>query len=486
MTNTSSSPGGISAATPARSAANGQGAGGLAGGSVGFWRSLAQPIAAQAPSAGIALIPATMASVTGTYGATSFLLGLVAGAFLTYVFIHLARRSASAGSLYGFAKLMLGPVFAFVVAWAYLGNDLMVGGAVLSQTGDYFGSAVGLAGGGSPPWVPVAAIAGVAVLWTASRRITVSTTVLLVLELVTCALVIVAGTIVLAKGGYGGHSFGFAAFSLHGVSAGHLFLGISVAFLGFGGFEQATALGEETRDAQRTIPRTIVVALLFSGLLYTFGAWFEAVGFSGPKALAASSTPLFTVVGTYVSPALATVLAFATTATAFSASLALTNHGVRMLYSLFRDRDAFAWTRLARTHPVRRTPTVALLIWALPMLALSIGFFATSAGDAFAYAGTAGGLLLSLVYLLMSGYAVVYFARRRDPAGTVVSVVAAAIVGYALFSSVYPAPSYPFDVLPYADLAVMAVGLGLFAARRVVVNRRRTAVGTSEGEEHAG
>ena len=44
----------------------------LAHNSIGFWRSLAQPVAIQAPVLGAALLTATMASITGGAGPLSF------------------------------------------------------------------------------------------------------------------------------------------------------------------------------------------------------------------------------------------------------------------------------------------------------------------------------------------------------------------------------------------------------------------------------
>jgi amino acid transporter len=429
--------------------------------SLGFWRSLAQPIAAQAPSAGIALIPATMAAVTGTYGTMSFVLGLIAGLFLAYVFYRLARRVVSAGSVYSFARLMLGPAFAFIVAWAYMANDIFVGSGIVSQASDYLGSAISMTFGTSVFWIIFAVVIWFLVVYFASRKVKLSTTLLLAVEAISSLLVIIGGIIVLTKGGYGGHNFGFSAFSLKGVSMSSLFFGVSVAFLGFGGFEQATALGEETKNAKATIPLTIWVAIIFSALLYIFGSWFEAVGFKNSAALAASATPLFSVISAYVSPTMAAILAFSTTISAFSAALALTLHGTRLLYALFRD--GFINRSLAAVHQTQRSPITAVYVFAIPLFVFSIGFFWTSSANAFNWVATGGGVFLSIAYFLLAVAAIVYFFRERRVFTGVVAVIAALIIGYALYSSVYPIPSFPFNVVIYVVALLLLVGIAIIA-----------------------
>jgi amino acid transporter len=66
---------------------------------------------------------------------------------------------------------------------------------------------------------------------------------LFVIEIVGAVLILIVGIVVFAKGGYGGNHFGFTQyFSFKGVSVSSVFLGIVIAFLGFGGFEGAAVV----------------------------------------------------------------------------------------------------------------------------------------------------------------------------------------------------------------------------------------------------
>jgi amino acid transporter len=437
----------------------------LAGDSIGFWRSVAQPVSAQAPIAGAALIPATMAGVTGGYGTLSFVLGIVAGAFVVYVVARLARQFASAGAFYYYAGLMVGIRLAVLIGWVYIMTYLLFAGAVVSQTADYFGSALGLAGAQPLNWLIFATIAWALAMFLISRRVGIPTLIQLILEGTAAVVMVVAGIIVLAKGGYHGTSFGFQYFGLHGTSPSGLFLGIAIAFSGFGGFESPAALSEEAKRPRFTVPMAMWASLFFSGALYVFASWIENVGFKSPQALAASATPLFTVVDLYVAHWVAVLLAFLATFSAFGAILGCSNGGIRPLYAMFRD--GFVDERLARTHSRERSPIGAIAVWAIPMLALSVCFFNTDPATAFDYVVTAGGLLLTLSYLLLVATATWFFAQRRLVGPTLMAVVGMVILGYALYSSLYPPPAAPYRYLPYADLFLIAIGgaIVLFAKK---------------------
>jgi hypothetical protein len=48
----------------------------------------------------------------------------------------------------------------------------------------------------------------------------------------------------------------------------------------------------------------------------------------------------------------------------------------------------------------------------------------------------------------------------------VLPVIAVVLVGYVLYSNVYPAPSFPYNLFPYILLAWLVVGLGSSWAAR--------------------
>lgn len=81
-----------------------------------------------------------------------------------------------------------------------------------------------------------AVIAFVVVMALAYLDIKVSAAVILVLEEASMILVIIACSIIVAKGGFHGHAFSSAPFRPNGASLSVLGLGIVLSFLTFSGF----------------------------------------------------------------------------------------------------------------------------------------------------------------------------------------------------------------------------------------------------------
>ena len=438
----------------------------LAHNSIGFWRSLAQPVAIQAPVLGAALLTATMATITGGAGPLSFVLGIVSGVFLVLIFAELARHFASAGAVYAYAGLMAGVRFAFVIGWIYV--VMMVGfwAGTISATADFFNSTLGvMSASAHVPWVIIAIVTWAIVAYLVSRRIAISTAILFVIEVVGAALILIVGIIVFAKGGYAGNHFGFSQyFSFKGVSVSSVFLGVVIAFLGFGGFEGAAIFGEETAQPRRYLPRTMLASLLFSGIIYTYASWFENVGFKDSTALATSPSPLVQVTQMYVDKPIAVILGFAAVVSAVSATVGNANAATRYLYAL--GRDGFGNRRLAETARTQKSPIGALAVLALPALVLSIAFAGTSPANAFNYVAGAAGFLYTFIYLCIAVVCIWYFFTKQRYLYSGLSVIAGVIVGYALWSSLVPAPAAPYKYLPYIAGAVVVIGVLIIASSK--------------------
>ena len=88
-----------------------------------------------------------------------------------------------------------------------------------------------------------------------------------------------------------------------GVNLHAVFLGAVFGFLAFTGFEAAGALGEETVNPGREIPRAIGVSILAVAIFYVACIAVQSLGFgantAGSAAFASSSGPLFQLSGSY-------------------------------------------------------------------------------------------------------------------------------------------------------------------------------------------
>jgi amino acid transporter len=453
---------------------------GLARESVGFSRTAAQSVASTAPVAGIALVPATLAGVAGESGPLSFALGAFVGLLLAYVFVRLSHHVTTAGGLSAYAGMIYGGRVALGVAWLYVVGDLVLNAGVIWQAADYLQTSIDSIAGVVVPALVLTLVVWAVTTFIVSRRVSVSTALLLAAEGVSLLIITVLGIVVLAHGGYHGTRFGFHYFSPSGVSANSLALGVAISFIGYAGFESTAALAEETVDARVTVGRTMVVGLIVSGVAYTFGSWFESVGFKNSAALAASPTPLFTLAHSYGGAWLSDLLAVFATLSAIGTLVAGGILITRTLHATSRNH--------LRRSPIRSidssngVPKTAVAIWSLLILVVFVPVAGLGAARAFGYLATIGALVYTVAYLTVCAGAILWLGRRSIQAGLIAACATAAL-GYELYSSVYPVPPSPLNYFPYIAGAIVLVGIAITIASSRASSLSTTPPPTTTQEE---
>jgi basic amino acid/polyamine antiporter, APA family len=148
----------------------------------------------------------------------------------------------------------------------------------------------------------------------------------------------------------------------------------------FLGIETATEIGEEVRDARRTIPRGITIAIILTASVYLLVA-FVTLGVLGPQVLAQSEAPLLegarVGMGAFAVPVILAAAAVAILGTMNAIVLIFS----RYLFAM--GRSGVLPEPFGRVHPRFGTPHIALLA---------------------AYAGVMAALLLpsNLIFLLLA------------------------------------------------------------------------------------
>ncbi len=321
---------------------------------------------------GIFRTPATVAERVGSAGLV--LAAWVAGGAVALIgalcFGELGQRRPRAGGGYVYLRETWGPLAAFLYGWALL--LVIATGAMAAVAVTFANYALALAGLPARFTVPVAVGAIVflsGVNWAGVKPGAVAQNILTVLKLAALAVLIAAGlAAVLPADGWSGVP-GPAA-SLPASAGGRavvLSLGsalVPVLFT-YGGWQQTNFLAEEIVEPERNLPRalmlgvTVVVAVyLLANLVY--------LGVLGPAGLAASTAPAADTMRTLFGPAGGTLIA---------AGIAVSTLGFLDLVILVTPRvlqamaaDGVFFPRLARLHPVHRTPTAAIALlgaWAI-------------------------------------------------------------------------------------------------------------------------
>ncbi len=289
----------------------------------------------------------------------------LAGAF---VYAELGGRFPRAGGQYVYLRDALGPLPAFLYAWALV--LIIATGAIAAVAVTFADYAIALFALGEGARLPLAMgsiIALSAINYTGVRPGAITQNIFTILKLAALGAVIAAG--VAAAGGL----LPAALSPIEATRApGSVGLAIGVALVpvlfSYGGWQQTNFIAEEIIAPERNLPRALVIGVLGVVLVYVLAnfAYIQALGADG---LAASTAPAADAMTRLVGPAGRTLI---------TAGIMLSTFGFLNLVILVTPRvvqamaaDGLFIPRLAHLHPRFRTPTAAIVlqgIWALVLV----------------------------------------------------------------------------------------------------------------------
>ena len=263
------------------------------------------------------------------------------------VYAWLASALPVTGASYEWPRRFLGPFTGFAIAWLrILGNvgALVVLARVLTN---YLGMAVAI------PNTPVVALALTAVFILNYIGIGVAAWVQTALMLILIAVlaVFVGSGLPLASAAMIGDPF------VHGW--GPALVAVPLMITLFLGIESAVEIGEEVRDAKRTIPLGILCAILLTAIIYGAVA-ATSLGLVGPSALAVSPAPLLDAARVPLGNLAMPLIVGAATVSILKTMNATALIASRSLFAM--GRSGVFPVALARIHPRFGTPHVAVLV----------------------------------------------------------------------------------------------------------------------------
>jgi basic amino acid/polyamine antiporter, APA family len=224
----------------------------------------------------------------------------------------------------------------------------------------------------------------------------------------------------------------------------------------FAGIESALVPSGEVKDAARTVPRAILIAMAATTILYA-GLQFVAQGVLGPALATSKTTPLAEAAGVALGE-------WARNLLLIGAVISMIGHAGAMILATPRAlfafaRDGFLPSALARLHPVHQSPARAIVLQSALVLALAL----TSTFERLAILANISTLVLYGTCCLATGE-----LRRRDvraggapftvPAPALVIVLACLMIGWML-TSVTAAEWIAFTI-------ALAAAAAIFLCRR--------------------
>jgi amino acid transporter len=445
----------------------GQTPSGLADKTMGPIEVLAQSVAAIAPSAVMATGPALIVLSAGNGSWLSYLLAMVLVLLIGLCVAQFGTKIASVGSLYGYVGKSLGPGGAFATGWALVIGYTFIAMIGVVGVGIYGGAlleGLGLPTGTSAAQIVIFIVAGVAAVAFAWIGIKISTRVGLVLEVVSIAAILILFIVTIVQHGAAPDP---AQVQLSGASFDGITFGVVLAVLGFVGFESAAALGAEAKDPHRAIPRAVITSAFVVGVLYVFAAYTSILGL-GTEGLGSSAAPMDDLAADVGVGAFRYVIDFGVTASFFAVTIASINAASRVLFAV--AHDGVLHTSLRRAHHRPKTPHVAIMVLLPPVVLVPVVMVLAGVTplEVYAYTGTIGTFGYLTAYLLMAIGMPIFLRRHHTvrPYHWVLAVAAVAAILYVSYKNLVPAPDYPFNILPYIYLVLLAIGIAWYLLTR--------------------
>ncbi|HEY9774544.1 MAG TPA: APC family permease [Planktothrix sp.] len=420
--------------------------------------TLAQSIAGIAPSAAPAM---TLCLVYGLAGKASWLAYLVAtiAVVLTAININVfASRSASAGSLYAYAQQGAGRLLGMLCGWSMVLAYIMGVCACAEQASIFIDQAqLELFRTSLPFGVPVlccVALSG----FIAYKNIKLSAELMLWLEVASISVITVLCVLIGAKHGW---AIDTSQLALHEVGTQGFRQGLVLAVLGFIGFEAAGALGEESKEPLKDIPRAIFFSTIFSGVFFIVTAYAVVYGFSStPIALGQCSAPLAILSKQLGFPILAGFTIAGAIVSFFAACLAAVNAGARVMLAMADDR--YYPRFFTGIHATNKTPQPCILFITVACAVVSLGLLASrqSVLDISAWSGTLATYALIFPYAVVSGAAP--FALRREGKlqmkHIIISALSVLTMSAVFLGSFLPLPAAPYCWFPILFIVYLLAG----------------------------
>jgi amino acid transporter len=440
---------------------------------LGFPQLLAQSVAVISPTMTAVLIIPLAFSIAGDSTWFAYAFATVMLVFTVLAINQFAKRSSTTGSMYAYVAKGLGAASGVMTGWALLWCYFFIATAGLcgfTLMSEQFLNGIGMHGTLSP--FLLFAISAAIGFYVAFKDVRLSSMLVLAAEGLSVACILALSVFILFKHG---SAIDSSQLKLSGFTFKGLDFAVVVCIFSLVGFEGATTMGGEARNALKNVPRAVICSLLITGLFMVIMCYVEAIGAKHQGLnLATLGAPLQTLAGAYhvsyfkVPVSLGGMISF------FALSLSCVNGGSRILLPL--GKHGMVSKKLHVSHATNLTPHMGIgLYYGVLLVAVFVwhglgGSVLTMFGDAGTLAAT--GFLFA--YMMIVVAAPLYLKKLGELKSNNVAI---AIVGFALLmvplvGLFYPLPAFPIDLFPAFFAAYMLAGgtwLYVLAKREVGV-----------------
>ncbi len=432
---------------------------GLRGEALSPMETLGQSVSTIAPTSTPAATIPLVAALAGNGTWLAYLLAMVAILLVAWCISRFARYSASPGSLYTYAAMILPPWLGAVAAWSLLLAYVATGSSVIGGFYHYSNLLlIDITGHGFSAVALALLVTGISV-WIAWRGVKVSARLMLWIEAVSLLVILVMVVLVLVRHGL---RLDPAQLHLTAMTGSGLRLGLVLALFSFVGFESATTLGAEARDPLKTIPRVVIESAVIAGLFFIVSAYSEVLGFNVVgQNLGTSDAPMHVLANVAGVPVLGILIDIGAAVSLFAGTLGCITAAARVL--LLMAHNGLAHGTFRTTHPRNETPTLALLATGIAaVLPVAILAYRGSSGlDVYGWMGSLATYGFIVTYALVCA-ALPNYLRNHGvfrPGAQIIPWLAFLAMLAAMVGNLYPVPEGPYGKLPYIYLVYLSAGL---------------------------
>ena len=371
--------------------------------------ALFQSITFMAPGAALVFSLSIGVPLAGTALPVAVTIAMLACVLAAVAIGQLASAIPSAGGLYAYAAVGLGPKSGFMVGWLYVGAAAFFPPFMFVLFGWYIETTLRGENLPSPPWW-VWSLVCVAITFALTyfgvRLSTTSGVILGTIEIV--VFLALALTLILNNENSAAPFNPASAPSVSGLFQAAIF-----GILAFTGFEVASTLGEEARNPRRTIQYSIILAALIVGVFYMFCTYAWAVGaeLNIVEHLDASEGNAWNAFGRDLWGVGWILVFLALVNSIIANAVASVNNAARVLFAMARVGAAPRY--LSRTHPNYRTPhtSIVTVLGISTFVALVTGW-KFGADIAWAVNATIFTIFAIVIYMICCAACISYFGRK--------------------------------------------------------------------------
>jgi len=418
-----------------------------------------------APSINVVFTFPVIALKAGPDMPISFLLTTIVCFFIANTVSQFSKYMPSSGGYYSFATRGLGARAGFITTWSYLIYDIIGPAGAIGFLGYLASSTFQMASGVNIPWW-IFALITFAIVWTLTHfgiRLSMRTTA--VFGGIEMLIMLALAFTFLAHPGHGSH---FSAPLLASNAPHHyegILAGMVFSVLALSGFEAPAPLAQETRRAGKFIGRAVMLSLLLIGVFYIFTSYSSAIGWgTGNMAAFASNANPYYALGHSLWGVGWWFIFIAIVNSAIGCGLACTNAASRVAYTM--GQAGTLPPRFGKIHPVHRTPTFSIAVQQIiGIVAILLVGTLLAPDTIFGFLGTITTLAVIILYI-MANIALTAYIRREHGGDyshwrhLVLPGIGTLALLPVLWITVYPVPSWPYNITPYIFLAALLVGAG--------------------------